>query len=86
MANGFKYLRLWKKTHKHKLMRMPSPIRTALEIMKERYGFKALEDVMYMIIKRDPEAREIIRFALSGTTGVRFKGDPTIEEEIESED
>lgn len=86
MANGDKYLRLWKDTRGYGLKRVPLPVWVALEILKGRMKAKSIEDVILTVIKRDPEAREIIRFVLEGRTPVRLKSDPTIEEEIASED
>lgn len=81
-----KYLHLWKRTKTHRLNHVPSPIWVALTLMKARYNLKSIEDTIYMIIKRDPEAKEIIRYAMTGETAVRFKDDKTLREEIDSED
>lgn len=83
---GAKFFRLWKQTKTHRLNRVPHPVWIALEILKARYNLKSIEDVIYMIIKRDPEAREVIKYVVSGKGDVRLKGEPTIEEEIASED
>lgn len=85
-GTGDKYLRLWRRTKTRRLTRVPFPILIAIELMKERYGIKAFEDMVYEIIKRDPEAKEIIRYVLTGEGRIRLKGEPTLEEEIAETD
>lgn len=86
MPKGSKFFRLWKQTKTHRLNKIPLPIWVALTILKARYNLKSIEDTIYMIIKRDPEAREVVRYVIEGSSPVRLKGEPTIEEEIASED
>lgn len=85
-TNGFKFFRLWKQLKTHRLNHVPLPIWIALTIIKGRYNCKSMEDAIYLIIKRDPETREIIRYVLSGKGEVRLKGEPTVEEEISKAD